>query len=513
MRIEVPDNAFAETLVVHGKARIEFNASAFDQRIKQPADRNSVFKEINAFWSYLPADKQQKIFDLYAEIYEIFENVNDPRRLHMKLLKPVAQLLEQHNLDDIGYWVNTRTRIKPPPCMKVDFDPNDTRDMTYLRQDYEQLVYLTIALRCMMPIWGQYIVSGKSEYGNEYKEYRAMGLIANSDSILMTNPMKRLERYIEASINSNKNRAPTTSSILGGLGTAELPYWVLAQVLIRLVMAEITDCDDNNHLVKHVYHASMNRKFIKPVKEKRKDYDGGDEDNSSIAENYKVKQVISDGDITVLQHYTENINVMARQIDDTLDPQQVELCYLALKSVEDKEVHPQSLVFPQWIIKPALPPRSIPSLSKVSLIRVMAVTQAALWHWGFPELACLVGAQPYTGDDDQFFGMAESKARIPKALLTRLVELYPYYRKDQRQMTERQGCPAYQAIERITKDITVKDWKVYCPDALKEIAKVSRGGVKVSPPDLRAQLAELVILVAEREIQRKQPTASIQTGS
>lgn len=503
MRIEVRNDTLSEIVVIHGKEELEFNGSCYDQSARSAGEKQEIFQEINAYWSTLPQNRQKEIFECYKQIYDIFETVNEPKRLHTRLMKPITQLLTLNPLEEIDYWVKTKTKITPPESMKRDYGPNDPREMTYLYHDYEQLTVLTIGLRPMVPVWGQYIANAKDEYGTVYKEYRALGLIAQVKDVVRSEPINRLERYIEASISKD---SATTASVLGGLGTTELPQWVLAQAVVRrLSVVNVSGSDSRNNLISNIFRAvraaleSLNRKFDGAVREKRREHDSNEEDNSSIAENYKVKQIISDGDLSVLLYYTEKMDEMVRRIDPTVSMKTVMDCYRVLQANEDMLIHKPTLVLSQWLISPALPPRGVPSLNKKALLRVMAISQAVAWHWGYPDLAVLIGAQPSRAENEEFFGVMESRSRIPKEHIARLVELYPHWQKLSRQDNEKQANVACKAINLLTKELITSDWKVCCHPDLGQAAKVPKDGIKLIPPDIRAQLAELVIKSAENK--------------
>ena len=53
-----------------------------------------------------------------------------------------------------------------------------TRDKTYTKPDYVKLIGLTLALRPMIPIWGEFIERTHKETGTSFKEYYAYLLMA-----------------------------------------------------------------------------------------------------------------------------------------------------------------------------------------------------------------------------------------------------------------------------------------------------------------------------------------------
>src|SRR5690606_22049939 len=88
---------------------------------------------------------------------------------------------------------------------------------TYLRDDYRELVIFALALRPMVPIWGEYIRTSGDIAGNVYKEYAAMRLMINSWPS-KCKPRERLLEYLENLIPRDPKN---NSAIWSGLGTTE----------------------------------------------------------------------------------------------------------------------------------------------------------------------------------------------------------------------------------------------------------------------------------------------------
>lgn len=506
MQVEVR-NGLGETVVVNGKKEVEFNVGSFDHRNVR---KDVIFQELNQFWSSLPREERNEIFSIYEEIDNTFREVFEPNHLHARLTKLSTKLMSHHTLERVHYWIMSRTRIRPPSSMKLDYDPDDQRDMTYLRADYEEATVMAVALRAMVPVWGQYVDAVSRIAGTNYKEHLALGLISRTE-IVNSSPYRRLMRYIEAFVGED---TATTASILGGLGTAEMPDWVMAIALVRRVSTvDITNSDDNDNLIRQIYRSvrssieTLNRKFKGVVKEKQGDTYDTDEDNTSYAENYKIKQVISDGDLVVLSYYTENLMAMAERLDQTLPETLVAECYQNIPVWEKLVITQPTMTVVQWVIKKALPPRSVPALTKPALIRVFSVVQAALWHWGYKELACLVGSQPIRAEDEgEVLGMMESRSRIPKEMVQHLIELYPYYQQEGKAYSQKQQNPACKAIEKLTKEFINSDWHALTAnERLLVEAGVSKTRKMIVPPDMRAQLGSLVILLATTDNKQRKP--------
>ena len=170
MRIDIehPDRGKLSLLrLSHKNMEQIWNVSTYDRT--NFADLQSLFKEINDFFAYLPESSQDIIWSVYANAWDIFETTNDPNRLHQKLQKEVRRLYEVIKFDDLKRWSLLYANIAMPSNLKNDYGPGEvkqrTKDKTYLRDDYYDLAVLTIMLRPMVPIFGQYIKQVGKEVG------------------------------------------------------------------------------------------------------------------------------------------------------------------------------------------------------------------------------------------------------------------------------------------------------------------------------------------------------------
>lgn len=486
-------------ITIHNGESIQWDVSHYDKSTFK--NLPGLFKEINAFWARCSEEVQNKIWNCYKEIKEDLDLIEEPRKLQAELRDKVTKLYSLMKFDDIKRWSLLYGEIRLPANIKKDYGENDPIDRTYLRDDYYDLVIFSVALKPMVPIFGEYIPRVKNEYGTTHKEKMALNLLSRSK--LVTSPAwERLNRYIEASV---ENEKLADSAILGGLGTAELPGWLLSKAVVRrVVIGEIGVVDDNTSLISNVYHAMtaslryMDRNFNGRVNEKMRPRDGADEDNMSHAETYKVKQEISDGDLAILSVYTEDIEDMAQRVDPTVETARLHRCVQDAFANQHLRISQHHLTLCQWVLADAMPTRGIPSLSKPALLRAIATTQSLLWHWGFPDLAGLMLSEEIVVTNANMVPAMESPSRIPKELVDRLVEIYPHYQrmggKAQRDRQVNVGC---KAVEALSREITKSDWKYLgSGDLVKVSNAISTDKTLIVPTDIRGQLASLIIHLA-----------------
>ena len=486
--------------IQHGDKKLLWSGSAYDRVSIDDPER--IFLHINQYWATLPKKIQGDIFSVYQQIDECFESCFDPNHLHEELVKKVRALYGLIDLDDLWHWLNFHAEVRFPPNLKDNYGEDDVRERTYLRSDYSGLVFLAVALRPIVPVWGEYIRRIRSQAGSVYKEYAAMKLLSTT-KLIRTEAVQRLRVYVEHSELDNANTMP---AVLSGLGSTELPEWLLSLAVVRrLSICEVSSSDEKGSIISNIYNflqttvTSLDRKFYSRVTEKHRHMKEGDEeDKASRVESYKVKQEVPDGELVALNVYTEQMADMTRVIDPDTPIELMEMCYDRIKENETIEIREHHLTLSKWVTAKALSARGIPFLTKPALLRVMTVTQAILWHWQFYDLAALTTAQPIERDD---MLLSEGRPLIPRDLVQRLSEIYPHYQQkgSRKRVRDRQANVGCIAVDELTTTMTGRDWHLGGPDEL--IQKTSAQGVRRTsvPGDLKAQLARLIITLAERE--------------
>lgn len=509
MKIEVGENAGADIStisIIHGSERVEWSAAEYERGNDRSPE--AVFRHINEFWAHLPKAQQDAIFDVYARIKEALDTVFDHNRLHVRLIGLVEELYKHMSLEDFARWITFNSDIKVPSVIKDSYGPTDSIDRTYLRSHYQGLILLALALRPMVPIWSEYISRIKALAGNNYKEYRASGLLSRAP-VMHSPEMKTLRNYVESNANvimDTSGEGVSVASTLGGLGTAEMPDWLLALALVRRVAVGDLESDgEKGTIISNVHKyisstiKSLDRRFKGKVRNKEQISDS-DDDNASIIENYKVKQDVSDGDLVALSIYTEKVNEIALRILPEINMDRLQICMNGLSRLSNKQIYPHQIALCQWVIHPVISARGVPFLNKPALLRIMGIVQAVLWHWGYPDLAALLGATPVVAESETMISGSEGRNRIPKELMDELVRLYPHYQQlSGKQQGERNLNVAGKAIDSLARDLTENEWQLTASkELLAELSGVSASGRMLAPPDIKIQLAKLITDIAKR---------------
>ncbi len=520
MKIEIADDERENPRSVklsHDGNTLFFNVATYTKTYDRSESVNphKMFDELNAYWETNTPEQLNRIWDVYMRSHQALKFQTDLVVIEKMLRRYVAEMYAQVNLKAVRDWVVFKSNIMIPASLKDQYEESelqDYRDRTYLRKDYIDLVAMVLGVRMMVPLWGEFIAVSESET-SQFKEYVAMRLLYESD-IVVSDAMTRLRDYVRATIVNSKENNVSAAAILVGISTTELPDYVTAMAVVRrLAIGDISPPDENSHIITNIHQyigntlRSQDRKFggkqfggrVTDKNEATNNRNGPDEQTVSMAEMYKVKQEVPDGDLVALSVYTENVHGMASKVDPTIPPELVNACMESIAKLDKEPVLKHQVVLVQWTMKDVLPTRAGESLDKPSIMRAMAVTQALLWHWGFYDIAALVTASklPNNSTSYGYGGIGDGRGRIPKEIMDQLQLLFPHYVQGKgKQQSMRAVNVGAKSVDTFADIITESSWRLNCPNALIEKTnRLENSKRMVVPGDLRIQLARLILFI------------------
>lgn len=510
----------AETLIgkpniaiEHRGTILEWDASFFDKKSLVPEDNADIFAEINAYWSTLTMELQDNLFARYVQIRRIFDECWNHRDLSRHLSAECPQLLDMHNIAHMKHWVKFHSTIRVPSKLETEYVRSDdlpgSREQTYLREDYVDLIVLIVLLRTMVPVWSEYIIRTKGEKGNNFKEYYAFHLIHTSQAFV-SEAMEKLRVYIGMSIDSdkkkdanNRNGLRRASAILDGVSSEEFPTWILAQTVVRRIcISDVRGLTDTSSLVMSIYKYVTSKEkgsensFSGMVKDKT--ISGSPDDNNlSKLEGYKVKQDIASGDLVYLEYFMSDPQRVAQLLEPELNPERLNSALQTCREMHNHSISDPQIILLQWVMRPVLAPRAILHLSKNIVIQSLGIAQAVYEHRGHYTAAMLSTA--VSDQTESETRISDASARITAELQARLGELFPYAKKPTtRQRIGRAHNQAIASIDNLVDMLSLTPWTLTCDNTLCERTMVSNKRSYTPARDIKNQMAQLVIDLAER---------------
>lgn len=429
----------------------------------------NLITDINKYWAGLPTESQDAIFDIYTKIHATFETVENIRVMDKYLHSLIRQLFEYHKFEDIMAYYKTKSEIKLPVLKDNYASDRDVPELTYLRNEYYGLIGLCIVMKIMVPIWGEYINFIANDVGTNFKEYRAARLLRGTN-VTESEGYKRLSVYINAHWEGNTEKQ-MSAAILAGLDENQVPSWLLGNALVRrIATAELMQRSDPmpaNTIITDVYNFidslsnTMDKHFGGRINEKSLDASGNDEDNTSVIENYKIKQELSEGVITMhdvyLVDYPEVIlKKLAPECPVKLFKENMKLFESHYKDGIDIRHSATRLV--QWVLHPVVTHKALDRVTYQGLLSAYVLTYTLLMYWGFDDLAIWLASkqQPTQAASNVV------RLQITDAQLEQLNAIYPHAPNStiKRRISKRDSNVAAVAISMVVVPIYSCWWKV-----------------------------------------------------
>jgi hypothetical protein len=462
---------------------------------------------MNQFWASLPAAKQDQIFTIYKEIEYGFDTLYSKNELFEYLQVKVADLIHAHDLDAIQTWVALKSDIQIPAAFEGDYehsiDNNTSREKTYTRSDYSRLIALSVLLRCMVPVWGEYISNIRQETGTMFKEYNAYQLI-NKSNIAKCVPMDKLRIYIENIVGDDSFDA---NNILNGISAEDFGFYLLSLVCIRrLCIGDVRGTNPTANLITFIYKFIIQRirnsdnNYENVVKEKTFDDRSPDGENKiSTLERYKIKTNVSLGEIVELEYSLRNIIDSAHKLSYNLDANILARSLQTSQQLMEERLFDPQMTILRWVFKPVISPKGLMYLPKPMVVQALGALEAVLWARGHEYLAILSTSYALINEKEMVISPVDSKMRVPATLTEELDRLYPFSRtSNSKKAGPKEVNLAGKAIDTVTDNLSVFSWRSTADESM--LNKVFGNTSRKMPikPDIKLDLTKLVIEIGSR---------------
>lgn len=493
----VNDNAVA---VTHQGVELLYNVTHL-KKSNLITPGKDLFLEINQYLRTLDDHVQFEIFKLYDDLRDLRDNdigvsFNTQQKETTDIVTNLYRLLDLDKLAQFAYRAHV---VYPDGLISRNSDQpmtsNINENINYYKEDYDGLVVLVIALRPMIPIWGEYIAINKDAVGTQYKEYRALKLLSKSS--INTSPyMERLRLYINEwkSTGNTRNTLQDDVAVLDGISSDDLTDYILGLILVRrLSLCNIHANTEKDSIISSVYSYLKSKlsEAANTFKTNKKYDDGGGRENGeemSILEKYKISSKLTHGDREFIKEYSRLPINVAKELDPTIDLFVLEECLETNHSIKLSISNHQRLLT-QWTVSRVFPAQGIYELTKFEVTNLLSVAQALLIHWGLYELALLITANV---DINSINVVSSTRSGISEDLLKELNYIYPYQKTYRRQ----QDKPniAHDAIYKLNTELMAGMFNVNPTKTLTDKLDLT-GQQYVCPASLTDQIAELLIRV------------------
>lgn len=508
-------SGFTEVTVEHRGEKLKFAANIYSKvNLSEP---QRVFKEINNYWEGLKYEDQCFIWDCYKRIHEILNMSLDPAKVMTSIRYYVKEMYSRMPMNGARRWLTTIGGLFIPDDVArassadMRYDPKQT----YLEHEYINLATMSLAMRPMIPIFGEYLESSSSQTTN--KETEALSLMYDCDIVnwpmnetgpngeLVDSVFDKLAGYVQFCV----EKEPTTLARLwASQGTVNVPENMRSKVFVRRLTIVALDDPSSFSIVANTWRYVLSivdpaaRTTADRVAGKNPESGGDDDDKTSFIESNKTKHRVQPGDIVAYDEDTLDYVKLAQVVDPTIDLRKLEQCIAAMSKTANSPINPHQIKLAQWVMASgsAFPPRAFQHIEADSTKRLLAVTQAILWHWGFVDIAVFMQVdllKQGTSSSQFQLGNTRTNSRIPTRYKEDLDKLFPHQKAPQ---ITGAGVPGKMenmtaiAIGTATASIHASNWVYKGPAPLfKAAGQVMSTPVLVIPQTIKATLAELVI--------------------
>lgn len=505
MRIEVENrgngtSSFKTLITEHNGECLTWSALTYGKITFHNVQR--LFKEFNECMAGKPMEVQGIIFEAYRRIHTSLKSTggNELAEHLQTIRKDVRTIYEHYTKFDTDALFETAA-VRYPKTMSDEFVVvSGGTGRTYLTSDYKDLIKLSLRLRAVVPVFGQYMVTAHNDksLGSAYTVSSAVSILDLTD-VEEDPAMDKLYNYMDATLQKFSPQA--TAAVHRGLGSDELPYWLAKNAVFRRVaIGELDNGDDLSSIVTNVYNLiktileSMGRNFGITRLKTRVPESSATEENISHLEAVRVSQALADGDKTTINvAYRDGYNY-ARVVDPTVPEDLVIRCITHTGEWASQSITRHQKLLPRWILSRSNSPWNIDCIGRESLMTAVGVTQALLYHWGYKTLASLMTAVPHmdvnTAPTTSMYPVDE----LPKETIKQLSEMYPFYKATGKKDQSVDFLnPGFIGVSNASQAICQSDWRHARPDWMEREIPISDVGLILIPPNLKQQLAEVLI--------------------
>lgn len=437
MKIFMPDKQ--SIIVDHDNKQLEFFIHRTFSRTNlvesyEPG-KGDTFDVINEFLALLSKDRADKLFSQYERFmnqrdYHLSRSIPDHMSRDDAYRKTVKEIFNIVDLESVSDWMRENVKIEFPPNVELLVPEGMDPTRTYTQEDYIALTGLGLAFRLFVPICVQYIYDHGDSIGNDRKELMALKLLDMTD-LIYSQPYERFVDFIEAT-NACVENVKNTFKTITGVGSEEQLEISKARKFIRRV--SFIDPLVGDGIIQAVFNEIKNQptdtqRSQNRIKDKKKTGSRSDEEETSVVEQYRIKEELPKGDIRAISYYLESL-VYLQGMDDSFTKKEInQLTRLTNDLIKDgHEVDKHNLMMAMFFVK-GIPPESLEVVDREYQIAACVSVYGLMVKWERYDLALLALGKLDSETDELGLVGSSNRSTIPPELDRQLDDLYPYRRK------------------------------------------------------------------------------------
>lgn len=503
---ESHEDVWESAIVSHNGKHLEFTFT-FYGKLKEGT---RTFRDINNYFAWFEEVNPRgalSIFGIFEKIHKAMGIFFPTEETHSKIHGLVRELTQIITLDSVRLWSRFDKNIVNP-VISEEKGSNYNPEQTYDRREYDDLVNMTIALKPLVLIWGSYGAREKKLPTGAVEE-KFLSLLRGTE-IEESEPYKRHKVFVDT-VTSGKL---TLAGTLDGFSTTTLPRKCFACAIVnKLSIIDLTWESDlespgsqvvsivaNTHRYLNTVIDTINKGEVPTSAKIFKDKQSGEEDNTSIAENYTVKEDIAEVSKIFFDYFAKSYKFMATRAKTDIN---VDFCSeLVRHNLGRAKFIPTTVQYnlASVIMAKVIGVRSLPYTNRRGAINCFSVAQLVAFELGFPNIAALLGASLFLDQNNKEVERNNKvlKCQIRNQQIEALNQFYQYKKKVKGSRSPYKN-PAELAIEALAVRFARYVWDVSVPEEIHKAMTLephSSGGWCVRD-DLRTELADFIIAINE----------------
>lgn len=437
-----------------GHEQIELDLTDF---YKDQSNLTTLYDQINEYVATLPMYTQKEIYDVFYKIYsnEYKQNYGDINYV-VKLENKIAKVSELLNYNNFKIWMSHKESKMIIPENIIDdyvYDPdmNTTREKTYVRREYKDLISLIVFIRALSPLYLDFYNYIKQITNHYY--YKMFMLFVKSD-IYVSPEIEKLKSYIEVNqltlVGNNKNEHLIINA---GLSNDDILDSLVSEIIFnKLLTIDFFNkkCNIISFIFQTIkYKGNFSTLDSIAIRSKTTINDPNKEDISYF-EDYRKTSNIPIGTVVEIQHAVSNIEFLVNALGHSnfnFDMYQKELENLPL--LMKNKIDKIQIYLLGWFISKIINPRALYYIENKKLVELLLFAKTVLLNNDQTFIATLLSS--YRSKENNYINII-IKTSVNKTLAKRLSKNYKFIIEDEKQSV------VEKTITEISKEIVSCLW-------------------------------------------------------
>jgi len=436
-------NVYSDTTVLatYNKEVLDFTIeSIINRRLRDEVSPQKMFTILNAFLNFKGEEFKSKYFNLLKVGKNTILLEATKRDVYPLPLKIVHDVLDMFDFEEIKTFLRNTNYIKIPSKLldvydaSIEIDERGSREQTYLKDEYVELIALITMLKSTTGLIGEYAAIKDTVLSkNPYKEYMLLTFYTthpiwkNPAFVKMVDSVKKL-------INRLFNDAENTAIriIEKTISRDSLPLYITSLVVIQKLLVN-NELDDNDlkHTITKIYSFSTNNLKFKDSSSKYKikhlsSADDGGAEQESAMESYRVGTKLTPGILEEYRNVFRDPYRVAKQLGIKANRKQISLVLDNFNRLKEPLPIEEAIYVVSWLYKDITDPRSFDYLLIDELINAMAIGYLYLNENGYEDIAAIISS--FSSTESTFKLNFSLRNKLDNELRNGLIDIFKYER-------------------------------------------------------------------------------------